>query len=91
MTLKPEVVGPIPEATIHTARAAFPKGSVVIKLRDEFGSLYHDELDTMLARFQERGLVKSRGKQRTDSTHVLAAVHDLSLVAVLRGDSGATE
>lgn len=25
-------------------------------------------LDTMLAHFQERGLVKSRGKQRTDST-----------------------
>ena len=37
MTLKPEVVGPIPEATIRTARAAFPKGCVVMKLRDEFG------------------------------------------------------
>ena len=43
MTLKPEVVGPILEATIRTARAAFPKGCVVIKLRDEFGSLYQDE------------------------------------------------
>jgi transposase len=163
MTLKPAVVGPIPETTLHTARAAFPKGSVVMKLRDEFGSLYHDEnfrhlfptrgqpslppwrlalvtvlqylehlsdrqaadavrgridwkyalglelddpgfhfsvlsefrlrlivgnaeallLDTMLTHFQERGLVKSGGKQRTDSTHVLAAVHDLSLLELV--------
>ena len=43
MTLKPEVVGPIPEATIRTARAAFPKGCVVMRLRDEFGTLYQDE------------------------------------------------
>ena len=34
-------------------------------------------LDAMLERFKDRGLVKARGKQRTDSTHVLAAVHDL--------------
>lgn len=34
----------------------------------------------MLEQFQQRGLVKARGKQRTDSTHVLAAVHSLSLL-----------
>ena len=32
----------------------------------------------MLERFKARGLVKARGRQRTDSTHVLAAVRDLS-------------
>lgn len=37
-------------------------------------------LDTMLERFKPRGLLKVRGKQRTDSTHVLAAVHDLNLL-----------
>src|SRR5215218_751901 len=34
----------------------------------------------MLERFKARGLVKARGKQRTDSTHVLAAVRDLSVL-----------
>jgi transposase len=34
-------------------------------------------LDLLLARLVERGLVKARGRQRTDSTHVLAAVRSL--------------
>ncbi len=34
--------------------------------------------DTLLAHFQELGLLKRRGKQRTDSTHVLAAVRALN-------------
>src|SRR3712207_1289305 len=40
-------------------------------------------LDTMLEHFKARGLVKARGKQRTDSTHVLAAVHDLHLLELV--------
>ncbi len=35
-------------------------------------------LDTLLRRLQEQGLVKARGRQRTDSTHVLAAVRVLN-------------
>ena len=35
-------------------------------------------LDTLLQRLQEQGLVKPRGRQRTDSTHVLAAVRTLN-------------
>jgi transposase len=35
-------------------------------------------LDEMLKQFREKGLVKARGQQRTDSTHVLAAVRQLS-------------
>lgn len=35
-------------------------------------------LDTLLALCRERGLVKARGRQRTDSTHVLAAVRALN-------------
>jgi len=36
-------------------------------------------LDGMREQFRQRELVKARGKQRTDSTHVLAAVHRLPL------------
>ncbi|MGL4622414.1 MAG: hypothetical protein ACRCZS_25695, partial [Chroococcidiopsis sp.] len=35
-------------------------------------------LEKMLQRFQEKGLLKARGKQRTDSTHVLAKVRELT-------------
>jgi transposase len=35
-------------------------------------------LYTLLQRLQEQGLVKARGRQRTDSTHVLAAVRTLT-------------
>jgi transposase len=35
-------------------------------------------LETLLARLRERGLLKPRGRQRTDSTHVLAAIRVLN-------------
>ena len=38
------------------------------------GGLEQTLLDTMLTRFRERELLKARGRQRTDSTHVLATV-----------------
>jgi transposase len=34
--------------------------------------------EAMLTRFKEKGLLKVRGKQRTDSTHILAAVRSLN-------------
>ena len=34
--------------------------------------------ETLLQRLREAGLVKPRGRQRTDSTHVLAAIHTLN-------------
>lgn len=40
-------------------------------------------LDTLLIRFQETGLLKARGKQRTDSTHVRAAIRDLNRLELL--------
>ena len=45
-------------------------------------------LDTMLARFKEHGLLKTRGKQRTDSTHVLSSVRVLGTQIALDTDSG---
>src|SRR5215204_5853613 len=163
MSLRPEPVGEIPAETARVARAAFPKGTLITRLRDEFDALYEDEdfrtlypargqpglppwrlalvtvvqflehlsdrqaanavraridwkyalgleltdpgfhfsvlaefrarlvsggaehllLDTMLERFKARGLVKARGKQRTDSTYVLAAVRDLSFLELV--------
>ncbi len=163
MSLHPEPLGEVPAETARVSRAAFPKGTLVTRLRDEFSALYQDEdfrrfypargqpglapwrlalvtvfqfleqlsdrqaadavrgridwkyalgleltdpgfhfsvltefrarlvaggaehllLDTMLERFKARGLVKARGKQRTDSTHVLGAVHDLHLLELV--------
>jgi transposase len=42
------------------------------------GGVEHLLLETMLTSLQERGLLKARGKQRTDSTHILAAIRTLN-------------
>jgi transposase len=42
------------------------------------GSLEETLLDTLLTRCQERGWLKARGRQRTDSTHILGAVKALN-------------
>jgi transposase len=164
MSLKSSPAQPVPEQTTAVARAAFPKGSFYLRLRDELGTIYEDGefehlypergqpglppwrlalvtvfqflenlsdrqaaeavraridwkyalgleltdsgfdfsvlsefrarliaggeeqilLDRLLAHFRERGLLKARGRQRTDSTHVLAAIrvmNRLELVA----------
>jgi transposase len=38
----------IPELTVEVAQAAFPKGNVLLKLRDELGPIYEDEQFTSL-------------------------------------------
>lgn len=158
MSLKPRSFELIPEETVRAARAAFPKGNVYLRLRDEFGPLYADEafaplfatrgqpaespgclalvtvmqfaeglsdrqaadavraridwkyalgldltdagfdasvlsefrgrlvdgsaeavlFETLLERLEQAGLLKARGRQRTDSTHVLAAIRMLN-------------
>jgi transposase len=47
------------------------------------GDATHLLLDTMLERFKDRGLIKTRGRQRTDSTHVLGAARDLHLLELV--------
>ena len=44
MSLRPESLPPIPDATAAAVRAAFPKGNLYVALRAEFGTLYHDQL-----------------------------------------------
>jgi transposase len=158
MSLRPEPIGPVPEETARIARAAFRRGNVYLRLRDELGTIYADEafaslfstqgqpaeapwrlalvtvlqfaeglsdrqaaaavrsridwkyllgldledpgfdysilsefrarliagqaefvlLESLLQRVETLGLLKRRGRQRTDSTHVLAAVRTLN-------------
>src|SRR6266516_6632886 len=44
MSLKPLPIGPVPQETARLAKAVFPKGSTFMKMRDELGMLYQDEL-----------------------------------------------
>jgi transposase len=54
--------------------------SVLSEFRDRVldGGLEQGLLDQVLERFRERGLLKERGKQRTDSTHIQASVRNLN-------------
>jgi transposase len=54
--------------------------SVLSEFRDRLlvGGLEQRVLDELLDRFRKRGLLKERGKQRTDSTHVQAEVRNLN-------------
>lgn len=158
MTLKPQRIPPVPEETARVARAAFPRGCTVLRLREGLGTIYHDELfaalypqrgqpaaapwrlalvsvlqfleglsdrqaaeavrarldwkyalsldltdsgfdfsvlsefrsrlidgnhasillEALLEQLKGQGLIKARGRQRTDSTHILAAVRDVN-------------
>ena len=44
MTLRPQSLPPVPEATVAAVQAAFPKGNPYVALRAEFGALYDDQL-----------------------------------------------
>jgi transposase len=158
MSLHPQPDSAIPEETQRVARAAFPKGTLCLRIADELGPLYRDDqfadlfptrgqpadsparlalasvlqfveglsdrqaadavrgridwkyalgleltdpgfdhtvlsefrsrlvngqaeqrlLDTLLDQVKELGLIRERGRQRTDSTHVLAAIRVLN-------------
>ena len=42
MSRKPRPIQPVPAATARVARAAFPKGNVYLKLRDQLGPIFSD-------------------------------------------------
>ncbi len=56
--------------------------SVLCKFRQRLvaGSAEQRLLDTMLERFKAKKLLKGRGKQRSDSTHVVAAIRNLTRI-----------
>src|SRR5947199_2239134 len=43
MTMYPQAIGPIPAETARITRAARPKGTLAMWLRDELGTIYSDE------------------------------------------------
>src|SRR5215216_3310358 len=53
MSLHPQEIPPVPEETRRVAQAAFPRGNVYTRLRDEFGAIYDDQLFAPL--FPARG------------------------------------
>jgi transposase len=163
MSLKPDLIQPVPEETARIAKAAFRKGNPLLKLRDELGSIFSDAdfadlfpklgqpglapwrlalitllqfrenlpdrqaaeavraridwkyllgleltdpgfdhsvlcefrsrllaggaeerlLETLLEACRSRGLLKARGRQRTDATHVLASIRVLNRLELL--------
>ena len=51
--MQPRSAPEVPEETRRVAQAAFPNANVYLRLRDELGELYGDELFSAL--FPERG------------------------------------
>src|ERR1700682_2137293 len=43
MSFQPQAIGPVPEETARIARAAYPKGTIYLQLRDTLGTIYEDE------------------------------------------------
>jgi transposase len=42
MSLQAHTIGPVPEETARIARAAFPRGNLYIRMRDELGTIFTD-------------------------------------------------
>jgi hypothetical protein len=53
MSMRPQEISPVPEETARVARAANPKGNVYMRMRDELGSIYEDQM--FVALFPRRG------------------------------------
>ena len=44
MSMRPSPIEPVPEETARVARAAFRKGNLLMRIRDEIGILYDDRM-----------------------------------------------
>jgi hypothetical protein len=66
----------MPTQTIQVARAAFPKGHPSMRRRDARGPI--DTTPIVAARFSHTGRPQTKGRQRPDATHVLAAIQTLN-------------
>ena len=53
MSLHAGEIPPVPEETRRVAQAAFPRGNLYMRLRDELGTIYDDQLFAPL--FPARG------------------------------------
>jgi len=59
MSLQPQEIAPVPEETERIARAAFPKGNIYLRLRDEIGTIFDDPMFAPL--FPARGRPNALG------------------------------
>jgi transposase len=59
--------------------------SVLSEFRDRLRASGAEQqlLEIMLQKFQQKGLLKAHGRQRTDSTHVIAKVRDLTRLELI--------
>ena len=44
MSLRPDPIGPVPADTARAVRAAFRKGNLYVRLREELGTIYEDDV-----------------------------------------------
>lgn len=44
VSLRPAEIAPVPAATLQVAKAAFPKGCPAMRMRDELGAIYDDQM-----------------------------------------------
>ena len=44
MSMHPSPIEPVPDETARVARAAFRKGNLLMRIRDEIGILYDDRM-----------------------------------------------
>ena len=44
MSLRPAEIAPVPAVTVQVAKAAFPKGCPAMRMRDELGAIYDDQM-----------------------------------------------
>ena len=49
MSLRPEEIPPVPEETCRVAQAAFPRGNIYMRMRDELGAIYDNQLFVSLS------------------------------------------
>jgi len=86
MSLHPHAVAPVPEQTIGVARAAFRKGSVAMRLRDELGAIYQDDSAHVLAAVRAINRIEGVGETLRDALNSLAVVAPQWLQAHLASD-----
>src|SRR3954465_14543847 len=48
ISLQPQEIAPIPKETQRVARAAFPKGNIYLRMRDQIGTIFNDPMFTPL-------------------------------------------
>lgn len=59
MSLHAHSLEPIPEATMRIARAAFPKGTLCLRLRDALGTIYTPVIVRDCSSFLERKISRN--------------------------------